>query len=130
VVVLGGATVYFHNENFIKWKPTLLYWVMGAAFAAGQWVFHKNLLRVLLGEQLHLPDFVWRRLNVAWVSFFALMGLLNLWVAFNFSTDAWVNFKAFGATALMLAFTIAQGLYLGRYIEDDPTEAKVQEPRP
>jgi intracellular septation protein len=122
VVVLGGATVWFHNETFIKWKPTLLYWVMGGAFAVGQWVFGKNPLRVLLGEQLQLPDFVWRRLNVAWVSFFALMGVLNLWVAFHFSTDAWVNFKAFGATALMLVFTVGQGLYLGRYVEEAPVD--------
>jgi intracellular septation protein len=120
VVVLGGATVWFHNETFIKWKPTLLYWVMGASFALSQWVFGKNLLRVLLGEQLTLPEFVWKRLNLAWVSFFALMGVLNLWVAYHFSTDAWVNFKAFGGIGLMLAFTIAQGLYLGRYIEEEP----------
>jgi intracellular septation protein len=119
VVVLGGATVWFHDQTFIKWKPTLLYWVMGACFAVGQWVFGKNLLRLLLGDQLELPEFVWRRLNLAWVLFFGLMGLLNLWVAFNFSTDAWVNFKAFGATGLMLAFTVAQGLYLGRYVEDE-----------
>lgn len=120
VVVLGGATVWFHNETFIKWKPTLLYWVMGASFAVSQWLFGKNLLRVLLGEQLTLPEFVWKRLNLAWISFFALMGVLNLWVAYNFSTDAWVNFKAFGGIGLMLAFTIAQGLYLGRYIEEEP----------
>lgn len=122
VVVLGGATVWFHNETFIKWKPTLLYWVMGASFALSQWVFGKNLLRVLLGEQLQLPEFVWKRLNLAWVTFFALMGVLNLWVAYHFSTDAWVNFKAFGGIGLMLAFTVAQGLYLGRYVEDEPGE--------
>ena len=119
VVVLGGATVWFHNENFIKWKPTLLYWVMGAGFAVGQWLFGRNLLRLLLGEQLQLPEFVWRRLNVAWVAFFALMGLLNLLVAYRFSTDAWVNFKLFGGLGLMVAFTVAQGLYLGRYLEEE-----------
>ncbi len=120
VVVLGGATVYFHNKTFIMWKPTLLYWVMAGCFAAGQWVFKKNLLRLLLGDQLQLPEFVWRRLNLAWIGFFGLMGVLNLWVAYSFSTDAWVNFKAFGGTGLMLAFTIGQGLYLGRYIEEEP----------
>lgn len=124
VVVLGGATIWFHDQTFIKWKPTLLYWVMAASFAVGQWIFGKNLLRLLLGEQLHLPEFVWRRLNLAWVLFFTLMGVLNLWVAFRFSTDAWVNFKAFGATGLMLVFTIAQGLYLGRYVEDEPAPGK------
>jgi intracellular septation protein len=120
VVVLGGATVWFHNDLFIRWKPTVLYWVMAAAFLVSQSVFGKNLLRALLGEQLQLPGFVWRRLNWAWVLFFALMGVLNLWIAFSFSRSTWVNFKAFGATGLMLAFTIGQGLYLGRYIEDEP----------
>lgn len=120
VVVLGGATIWFHDDTFIKWKPTLLYWVMGASFAASQWLFGKNLLRVLLGEQLTLPEFVWKRLNLAWVAFFALMGVLNLWVAYHYSRDAWVNFKAFGGIGLMVAFTVAQGLYLGRYIEEEP----------
>ena len=119
VVVLGGATVWFHDENFIKWKPTLLYWVMGASFAVSQWALGKNLLRLLLGDELQLPEPVWRRLNAAWVAFFGLMGLLNLLVAYRFSTDAWVNFKLFGGIGLMLAFTLAQGLYLGRYLEEE-----------
>jgi intracellular septation protein len=123
VVVLGGATVWFHDDTFIKWKPTVLYWVMGGSFALSEWVFRKNLLRVLLGEQLHLPEPVWRRLNLAWVLFFGVMGALNLWVAFHYSRDTWVNFKAFGTTALMIVFTLGQGLYLGRYLEDDAAEA-------
>lgn len=131
VVVLGGATVWFHNKTFIMWKPTLLYWVMGASFAISQWGFGKNLLAVLLRDQIELPGFVWRRLNIAWVTFFALMGVLNLWVAYHFSTDTWVNFKAFGGTGLMIAFTIGQGLYLGRYIEDEPADkSRPQEHRP
>jgi intracellular septation protein len=125
--VLGGATVWFHNDLFIRWKPTVLYWVMAAAFLFSQWVFGKNLLSTLLGDQLQLPGFVWRRLNAAWVAFFTLMGVLNLWVAFSFSRETWVNFKAFGATGLMLAFTIGQGLYLGRYLEEEPAEATGKE---
>ncbi|HSB23971.1 MAG TPA: septation protein A [Burkholderiaceae bacterium] len=120
VVVLGGLTVWFHSETFIKWKPSALYWTMGLALAAGQLVFGKNLLRVLLGAQLHLPDAVWTRLNWAWVVFFALMGVLNLWVAYTFSTATWVNFKLFGALGLMLAFTVAQGVYLSRHLEHEP----------
>jgi intracellular septation protein len=127
VVVLGGATVWFHNDLFIRWKPTVLYWVMAAAFLFSQGVFGKNLLSTLLGDQLQLPGFVWRRLNAAWVAFFTLMGVLNLWVAFSFSRETWVNFKAFGATGLMLAFTIGQGLYLGRYLEEEPAEATGKE---
>ena len=121
VVVLGGATVWFHSETFIKWKPTLLYWVMAGAFLLGPLLFGKNLLRVLLGEQLQLPDAVWRRLNWAWVAFFGAMGALNLWVAYTFSTDTWVDFKLFGGIGLMLVFTVAQGLYLSRYLPDEST---------
>ena len=120
VVVLGGLTVWFHSETFIKWKPSALYWTMGLALAVSQLAFGKNLLRVLLGAQLHLPDAVWLRLNWAWIIFFAAMGVLNLWVAYTFSTAAWVNFKLFGALGLMLVFTVAQGLYLSRHLEHEP----------
>jgi intracellular septation protein len=123
VVVLGGATIYFHNETFIKWKPSALYWAMGLSLWLSPLLFGKNLLRVLLGEQMQLPDRVWHRLNFAWVAFFGLMGLLNLWVAYQFSTDTWVNFKLFGGIGLMLLFTLAQGLYLSRHLQDDETPA-------
>ena len=126
VVVLGGLTIWFHSETFIKWKPTLLYWAMAASFLLGPLLFGKNLLRVLLGQQLELPDAVWRRLNWAWVAFFSAMGMLNLWVAYSFSTDAWVNFKLFGGIGLMLVFTLAQGLYLSRFL---PDEAATKEPQ-
>ena len=121
VVVLGGLGIWFHSETFIKWKPTLLYWVMGAAFLLSPLLMGKNLLRVLLGAQMELPDAVWQRLNLAWVGFFAAMGALNLWVAYTFSTDVWVNFKLFGSLGLMLVFTVAQGLYLSRYMSDAPS---------
>lgn len=119
VTVLGGATIWFHNENFIKWKPTGLYWVMGAAFLFSQLLFKKNLLRSLMGAQLQLPAAVWNKLNLAWVVFFALMGALNLYVAFNYSTDAWVNFKLFGGMGLMVVFTVAQGVYISRHVLPD-----------
>jgi intracellular septation protein len=124
VMVLGGATIYFHSETFIKWKPSMLYWAMGLSFWLSPLLFGKNLLRALLGEQMQLPALVWHRLNFAWVAFFALMGLLNLWVAYSFSTDTWVNFKLFGGIGLMLLFTLAQGLYLSRHVKDDDTAAK------
>ncbi|GAB1389242.1 MAG: hypothetical protein AMXMBFR78_29120 [Rubrivivax sp.] len=120
VVVLGGATIYFQSETFIKWKPTVLYWAMGGALALAPLLAGRNLLKLLLGEQLQLPEPIWRRLNFAWVAFFALMGVLNLWVAYRFSTDAWVNFKLFGSLGLMLIFTLAQGLVLARYLDEHP----------
>ena len=116
VVVLGGATVWFHNETFIKWKPSVLYWVMGVAFWLSQAVFGRNLLKMLIGEQLQLSDSIWRRLNLAWIGFFGLMGLLNLIVAYSFPTQTWVNFKLFGGIGLMLLFTLAQGVYLSRHL--------------
>ncbi len=123
VVVLGGLTVYLRSETFIKWKPSVLYWVMGTAFWLSPLFFGKNLLRVLLGEQLELPPRVWHRLNFAWVAFFGCMGFLNLWVAYYFSTATWVNFKLFGALGLMVLFTLAQGLYLSRYLKDSDAPA-------
>lgn len=121
VLVLGGATVWFHNETFIKWKPSMLYWFMGLTLWVSQVVFRRNLLKILMGEQLDLPAVVWQRLNFAWVAFFAFMGLLNVYVAYSFSTDTWVDFKLFGGVGLVLAFTVGQGVYLSRHLRDtDP----------
>jgi len=119
VTVLGGATIWFHSETFIKWKPSVLYWIMGAAFWISQAVFGKNLLQALMGSQLELPAAVWQRLNVAWIAFFALMGLLNIYVAYTFSTATWVNFKLFGGLGLMLAFMVVQGVYLSRHLKNE-----------
>ncbi|MES2886793.1 MAG: septation protein A [Pseudomonadota bacterium] len=116
VVVLGGATVYFHSETFIKWKPTVLYWAMASALALSAWVLKKNLIQKLMGAQLSLPASVWERLNLAWAGFFAGMGALNLYIAYAFDTDAWVNFKLFGGLGLMVVFTLAQGLYVSRHV--------------
>jgi intracellular septation protein len=118
-VVLGGATIWFHNPRFIQWKPSLLYWAMALAFWVSQALFHKNLLQTLIGEQLELPAAIWQRLNFAWVAFFALLGLLNLYVAYSFSQSAWFTFKAFGATGLILLFTLGQGVYLSRHMKPE-----------
>lgn len=126
IVVFGGATLLAHNETFIKWKPTVLYWLMGGALVIGQLLFRKNLIRSLMQAQIELPDAVWRTLNWSWAGFFAAMGLLNLWVAYEFDTDTWVNFKLFGGMGLMVVFVIAQALYLSRHIKetDDTTGAQ------
>ena len=123
VVVLGGATVWFHNPTFIKWKPSVLYWAMGLAFWLSHALFKKNLLQTLIGEQLELPVQVWQRLNVAWIAFFALMGVLNLYVAYSYSTSTWASFKAFGATGLMLVFMVGQGFYLNKHMQPDGAPA-------
>ena len=122
VVVLGGLTIYFHSETFIKWKPSGLYWTLGLVLWVSQAMFRKNLLKGILGEQLVLPDKVWQRLNFAWVAFFGLMGLLNLWVAYSFDTSTWVDFKVFGVTTLMFVFTIGQAFYMNKYLPEDGAE--------
>ena len=121
VTVLGGATIYFHSEAFIKWKPTGLYWVMGAGLLVGELIFKKNGIRSLMGAQMTLPDSTWRLLNFSWVGFFAAMGCLNLWVAFNFPTSTWVNFKLFGGLGLMLLFILGQVFFLSKHLKSGTT---------
>ncbi|HEY8876187.1 MAG TPA: septation protein A [Roseateles sp.] len=116
VVVLGGATIWFHNETFIKWKPTGLYWAMALTLWISQAVFGRNLIQSMLSAELALPDLIWLKLNRAWVLFFAAMGVANLYVAYHFTTSAWANFKVFGVTGLIVLFTLAQGLYLGKHL--------------
>jgi len=119
IVVFGGATLFLHDETFIKWKPTVLYWLFALSLGLAPLLFERNLIRVMMEKNVALPDAVWTRLNLAWAGFFALMGVANLWVAMNFSTDAWVNFKMFGSLGLMLVFIVGQTLYLSRHIKED-----------
>ena len=118
IVVFGGATLLLRDETFIKWKPTVLYWLFGATLAVAGLAFKKNLIRSMMEKQMVLPDFVWRRLLASWIAFFIFMGAVNLFVAYNFSTDAWVNFKLFGGLGLMLLFVFLQALLLARHVED------------
>jgi intracellular septation protein len=119
IVVFGGATLFLQDETYIKWKPTVLYWLFGAVLAGSALLFDKNLIRALLSEQMQLPERVWRRLNWSWVGFFAFMGAANLYVAYHYSTDLWVSFKLFGGMGLMFAFVIAQSLLLAKYVEEE-----------
>ena len=129
IVVFGGATLVLRDETFIKWKPTILYWLFGVVLACSDLFFRRNLIRTMLGAQVQLPDPVWTKLNWSWVAFFAFMGAANLYVAFRFATDLWVNFKLFGGMGLMLAFVIAQALWISRYLPEDapkPARAKTE----
>ena len=120
IVVFGGATIWLHDETFIKWKPTILYWLFGTILLAGRVGWRRNFIRQLLGPQISLPDPAWDKLLWAWVGFFLFAGALNLFVAFSFPTDTWVNFKLFGLMGLTFAFTIGIGLWLVRHIEEAP----------
>jgi len=121
IVVFGGATLLLHNDAFIKWKPTVLYWVFAAILLGGRWIFGRNLLQKVMGGQIALDEAVWDKLNASWAGFFVLSGALNLYVAFSgrFTEAQWVNFKVFGLMALMLVFVIAQSVWLGRHIKED-----------
>jgi len=121
ITVFGGATLLLHDETFIKWKPTVLYWLFAVVLLFSSTVLRKNLIRRMLEAQVQLPEPVWARLNAAWIGFFAFMGAANLFVAFSYAKDdiaIWVNFKLFGGMGLMLAFIVAQGIYLAKYIEE------------
>ena len=119
VALFGGATLLLQDETFIKWKPTVLYWLFAGTLAGGALFMKKNLMKSLLSEQMQLPDVAWTRMNWSWVGFFAFMGIANLAVAYNFPTDTWVNFKLFGGIGLMLAFVLVQGLLLSKYMEEE-----------
>ncbi len=117
IVVFGGATLLLHDETFIKWKPSVLYWLFGAALLIAELGFRKNLIRAMMEKQMALPDLIWRKLLMSWAGFFAVMGALNLYVAYSFPTDTWVNFKLFGGMGLMLVFVVLQALMLSKYVD-------------
>ena len=130
VLVLGSAAVWFHNPLIIKWKPSIAYWTLGLSFWISRALFGRDLLQEMLGEEMQLPGFVWRRLNFAWIAFLAVMGVLNLYVAYSFSDSAWASFKVFGATGMMLVFSVGQVLYLGRYLKTEEVEPQPPEVQP
>ncbi len=121
IVVFGGATIWLQDETFIKWKPTILYWLFAIDFLVSNQFMNKNLVRSMMGHQVELPAAMWSRLNTLWILFFSVMGCLNLAVAYNFDTDTWVSFKLFGGMGLMLLFVLAQGLYMAKHLPKEGT---------
>ena len=126
IVVFGGLTVYFHNQMFIMWKPSIYFWGTGLVFWGSKTLFNKNLFRTMLGAEVELPDPVWQRLNFSWVALCAFIGLVNLGVVY-FLRDYWVSFHTFGTTALMLVFFVGVFFYLSKHLE--PQQA-ADEPAP
>lgn len=116
VAVFGGLTLFFHNDEFIKWKVTVIYGLFAGALLISQWVMGKPLIQQMLGKELHLPEKVWSRLNIAWALFFIVCGLANIYIAFWLPFDVWVNFKVFGLTILTLLFTVLSGVYIYRHM--------------
>ncbi len=117
ILVLGGATLVLQDKTFIKWKPTAVNWLFALVFLGSQFIGEKPLVQRMMEQALQMPRPVWLRLNLSWVVFFLVMGAANLYVAFNFSDEIWVNFKMFGILGLTFVFVIAQSLFLSRYME-------------
>ena len=122
VAVLGGATIYFQNADFIKWKPTAVNWIFAAVFFGSEFVGKKSILKRMMDKNISLPEMIWKRLNYAWVIFFILLGGINLYVAFSFSLDTWVDFKTYGMLGLTFAFVILQAIYMARYLSEPSTQ--------
>lgn len=122
IIVFGGLTLYLHDEQFIKWKPTVINWLFGAAFLGSQIFGEQTAIERMLATNLTLPKPVWRRLNLLWVTFFLVMGGANLYVMSHFDRDTWVNFKLFGMLGLTMVFIVLQSLYLSRYMTEADSE--------
>jgi intracellular septation protein len=118
IFFFGGATLIFHNDTFIRWKPSVLYWLFSLALLGSNLVFKKNLIRSMLSSKMALPVRVWNRLNLSWGLFFAALGFVNLYVAYTYTIETWVDFKLFGFTGLMLIFIVAQSLWLAKYVTE------------
>ena len=120
ILVLGGATLFLQDPSFIKWKPTVIYWVCSLAFLISFWIGKKTLVQKMFDTNIQLPKAIWLRLNIAWILFFILMGAFNLYIAYHFDTNTWVNFKLFGGAGLTLVFVFLQALYLTRHSHNEP----------
>lgn len=127
ILIMGGATLFFRNELFIKWKPTALYWTLAVALLISQFMGKKPLMQRLLEQNITLPLKVWHQLNLSWSLFFLVMGIINLYVVYHFDTSTWVNFKLFGTLGLTLIFIVLQGLYMTKHFKQLMNPAKNEE---
>lgn len=122
IIILGSATLLFRNELFIKWKPTVVYAIIGLVFLGSHWFTEKPVVRRLMEKQLHLAPALWNKLNIAWVVFLFTMAIINIAVVYCCDTNTWVNFKLFGTLILTIVFLIGQGVWLSRHLPEE--EAK------
>jgi intracellular septation protein len=124
IIIFGGATLIVHDELFIKWKPTVLYWIFSTVMIIGRLVFKKNFIYELLHKQMEASADIWEKMNIMWILFFAAIGGLNLYIVYNFSTDVWVNFKLFGILGCMILFIVIQAMIIAPYIKNDSEKAE------
>lgn len=119
IVLLGGSTLFFHKDIFIKWKPSVIYWIFAITLLASQFFSSKTLLERMLSEKITLTKKIWQRLNITWAVFFVCLGFLNVYVIYHYDTNFWVNFKLFGTLGLTIIFIIGQALYMARHMQND-----------
>lgn len=122
VFVFGGATLFFRNQMFIQWKPTIFNWVLALAFGASQFIGDKNLMQRTLGSQLQLPGVVWTKLNLIWTTNFAVVGALNLYVAYYYSEETWVSYKLYSAIGFTIVLTLLTALLISPHLREDEDE--------
>ena len=124
ITVFGGATLLLKDPAFIQWKPSVLYWLFAAGLIGAKLLFNKNPMRAMMEKQIQLPDNIWSKLNSAWAILFLALGFLNLYVAFNYSQDTWVNFKLFGVTGIMFGFIIIQTFFISKYLPKEDAKGE------
>ena len=120
IVVLGGMTLYFQDATFIKWKPSILYWLFAATLLISNTFFNKNFIQIMMKDVLAAPKSVMDKLNLTWAILFIFLGCLNWYVAFHYSLDTWASFKLFGTTSIIFLFVIAQTAVLKVYLISPP----------
>ena len=118
VIVFGGATIYLHDEQYLKWKFSIIEWLFGIVFLSSHFIGKKTFIERMMSSNLTLPTLIWKRLNFSWAFFFIGVGFANVYVMYNYNTDDWVTFKTFIAPGLMVVFMVVQMLFLYKYIPD------------
>ena len=130
VTLFGGITLYLKDPVYLKWKPTILYWLFAATFLASQFFGKKMIIQRMLDHAFELPLHAWRTLNLMWVSFFTVMAFANLYVAYNFSEKTWVDFKLFGFLGATFLFALAQGFWLSKHIQEPAEHSEANPEKP
>lgn len=122
VLVFGGLTLFFHDETFIKIKPTIIYALFAATLGTGL-LLGRSFIAIMFDQVFNLTPTGWRLLTIRWAIFFAGMAVLNEIVWRTQTTDFWVSFKAFGVIPITAIFAMAQTSLVKRYSIEPATDA-------
>ncbi len=128
VLVLGTMTIIFNDKTFIQWKPTIVNWLFAVVFLGSQFISKRTIIEMMMSNNIDLPKPVWKKLNLSWVVFFIVAGAVNIYVAYNYSEDTWVNFKLFGLLGMTFIFVLLQGIYMSRHMKETDETAEINKP--